>query len=135
MLGAKCTYFKLTKVRGGLYSKEGLGKEEVLLPGVEILLLDPSLLVNYSLTFPFSTCMIKRGFWTLIGLGRVNHLKSQVFEWVKDSQGITSVIITLECSSLDWNKRVFSFGVNTLHLLMWSLPYNILYILYGYFLL
>ena len=62
MLGAKCTYFKLTKVRGGLYSKEGLGKEEVLLPGVEILLLDPSLLVNYSLTFPFSTCMIKRGF-------------------------------------------------------------------------
>ena len=80
MLGAKCTYFKLTKVRGGLYSKEGLGKEEVLLPGVEILLLDPSLLANYSLTFPLSTCMIKRGFWTSIGLGRVNHLKSQVFK-------------------------------------------------------
>ena len=80
MLGAKCTSSKLTKVLGGLYSNEGLGKEENLLPGVEILLLDPSLLANYSLTFPLSTCMIKRSFWTSIGLGRVNHLKSQVFK-------------------------------------------------------
>ena len=85
MLGVKPTFSNLTKVLGVLYSKEGLGEEETLLPREEILLLDSFLLVNCSLTFPLSSCMTKRGFWTSIGLGRVNHLKGKVFEWVKDS--------------------------------------------------
>ena len=61
MLGAKYTSSKLMEVLGGLYSK-GLGKEEALLIGVEILLFDSYLLENYSLAFPLSYCMIKRGF-------------------------------------------------------------------------
>ena len=85
MLGAKYTSSKLMEVLGVLYSKEGLGEEEALLPREEIILLDYFLLVNCSLTFPLSSCMTKRGFWTSIGLGRVNHLKSQGFEWAKDS--------------------------------------------------
>ena len=39
--------------------------------------------------FPLSSYMKKRGFGSLIGLGIVNCLKSQVFEWAKDSQGNT----------------------------------------------
>ena len=62
MLGAKYTSSKLMEVLGGLYSKEGIGKEEALLIGVEILLFDSYLLENYSLVFPLSSCMIKRGF-------------------------------------------------------------------------
>ena len=62
MLGVKSTFSNLTKVLGVLYSKEGLGKEEALLIGVEILLFDSYLLENYSLAFPLSSCMIKRGF-------------------------------------------------------------------------
>ena len=61
MLGAKYISSKLMEVLGGLYSK-GLGKEEALLIGVEILLFDSYLLENYSLAFPLSSCMIKRGF-------------------------------------------------------------------------
>ena len=34
----------------------------------------------------------------------------QVFEWVRDSQGISSGVITVECSSLAWNEKVFPFG-------------------------
>ena len=81
----KSTFSNLTKVLGVSYSKEGLREEEALLPREEILLLDSFILVNCSLTFPLSSCMIKRGFWTSIGLGRVNRLKCKLFEWVKDS--------------------------------------------------
>ena len=110
MLGVKSTLSSLIDDLRELFSKEGLGGRGSSTSLVEILLLDPSRLANRRVTFPLSSCMIERDFLTLIGFGRANYLKFQVFEWVKDSQGISSRIMVEECSSLDWNNRVFPLG-------------------------
>ena len=39
-----------------------------------------------------------------------------MFERLRDSQGISSGVITVECSSLAWNKRIFPFGDMSKHL-------------------
>lgn len=83
MFGEKSTASNLKGALGGLYSKGH--RDEILLLEEEILLLDPSPFANCNLIFPLSSYMMRRGFGSSIGLKIVNCLKSQVFEWVKDS--------------------------------------------------
>ena len=87
MLGVKSTSSNLTEAFAGLYSKEGRREEEILLLGVEILLFDRSLLEKYNLTFPLS-CLLH------------DRIPKEFF----------SGIMVEECSSLDWNRKVFPFG-------------------------
>ena len=73
MLGVKSTLSNLTKDLWEFISKYCLGGEEVILFLVEILLLVPSSLFgNWMVTFPLSSCMIKRGFLFWTGFGRAS---------------------------------------------------------------
>ena len=58
MLGVKSTLSSLIEDLRELISKDSLGEEEVLIPWVEIILLDHSRLENCNATFPLSSCMI-----------------------------------------------------------------------------